>query len=291
MTTPKSPAAQLLRVWLARQLPAVANAWLDGQLGRLASPRERDLHVAFGLAPRRLGKSDLDLDDADLAHADTVRPGWDPRDWSVDQAARILLLLHAGGTDEGFAVRFTQICRTADVTEAIALYRGLPLYPAPGLLEATAAEAVRSNMRVVFEALAHHNPYPREQFTENRWNHMVLKALFVGSPLHPIQGLDARTNPALMLMLTDYARERRAAGRPVSPELWRPVGPHADTAALADLERIVNSGDEDERRAAALALSACPDPRAGPILQASAPHLQAAIGRGDLTWDTLHAAS
>ncbi len=73
--------------------------------------------------------------------------------------------------------------------------------------------------------MAHRNPYPSERFAENRWNHMVLKAIFVGSPLHPIQGLDARANPPLARMLCDYAHERWAAGRPVSPELLRCVGP------------------------------------------------------------------
>ena len=155
----------------------------------------------------------------------TGATGWDPRGWSVDQAARILILLHAGGTGAVFAQRFTQLCRTADVAEAIAFYRGLPLYPGPERLEAQAAEGTRTNMRAVFEAVAHRSPYPKEQFAENRWNHMVLKALFVGSALHPIQGLDERTNPTLARMLCDYAHERWAAGRPVSPELWRCVGP------------------------------------------------------------------
>ena len=136
-----------------------------------------------------------------------------------------MILLHAGGTGTRFAARFGQLCRTADVAEAIAFYRGLPLYPDPPLLEAQAAEGTRTNMRAVFEAVAHRSPYPKEQFAENRWNHMVLKALFVGSALHPIQGLDERANPALARMLCDYAHERWAAGRPVSPELWRCVGP------------------------------------------------------------------
>ena len=131
-----------------------------------------------------------------------------------------------------FAQRFTQLCRTADVAEAIAFYRGLPLYPDPERLEAQAAEGTRTNMRAVFEAVAHRSPYPKEQFAENRWNHMVLKALFVGSALHPIQGLEERANPTLARMLCDYAHERWAAGRPVSPELWRCVGPHADAEAL-----------------------------------------------------------
>jgi hypothetical protein len=278
---------ELLHRWLDRQLPEIGSAWLAEQLDRLAGEvRDRDLYVALGLVPRKLGKADLDLSAADLEDAQRARPGWDPRGWSVDQAARIVVLLHAGGTGARFAARFAQLCRTADVAEAIAFYRGLPLYPDPQLLEVQAAEGTRTNMRAVFEAVAHRSPYPKEQFAENRWNHMVLKALFVGSALHPIQGLDERANPTLARMLCDYAHERWAAGRPVSPELWRCVGPHADAEGHADLQRVLASGSAAERKAAALALAACPDPRAKELL-AAAPDLSTAIERGALSWDRL----
>jgi hypothetical protein len=261
----------LLHSWLHRQLAAGAQVWLDEQLGKLGGEvPDRDLYLALGLVPRRLGKADLEL--------------------RVDQAARILILLHAGRTGERFAARFAQLCRTADVAEAIAFYRGLPLYPDPQLLEAQAAEGTRTNMRAVFEAVAHRSPYPREQFAENRWNHMVLKALFVGSTLHPIQGLDERANPTLARMLCDYAHERWAAGRPVSPELWRCVGPHADAEALGDLQRVLATGDATERNAAALALAACPDAKASALLT-QAPDLAAAVARGELTWDNLSQGS
>ncbi len=281
-----SSATDLLSLWLRRQLPPDAVAWLDEQLAKLAgAAADRDLYVALGLVPRKLGRADLELTDADLKQAEAARAGWDPGGWSLDQAARILILLTAG-SGERFAARFVQLCRTADVAEAIAFFRGLPLYPEPSLLEAQAAEGTRSNMRAVFEAVAHRNPYPREQFSENRWNHMVLKALFVGSTLGPIQGLDQRANPALARMLCDYAHERWAAGRPVSPELWRCVGPFADADGLADLQRVLATGNSTERQAAALALAACPDARAKELL-AAAPDLLAAIERGDLSWDRL----
>jgi hypothetical protein len=277
----------LLRCWLERQLPEAGAAWLGEQLGRLEGEiRDRDLYLALGLVPRKLGKADLDLSDGDLEAAHRARPGWDPRGWSVDQAARILLLLHAGGTGERFAARFIQLCRTADVAEAIAFYRGLPLYPDPERLETQAAEGTRTNMRAVFEAVAHRSPYPKEQFADNRWNHMVLKALFVGSTLQPIQGLDERANPPLARMLCDYAHERWAAGRPVSPELWRCVGPHADAEALGDLQRVLVTGGGAERQAAALALDACPDPNAKALL-GSTPDLSAAIERRELSWERL----
>ena len=251
-----------------------------------ADPSDRTLHIALGMVPRRLGKADLALEPAELAAAQDARPGWDPADWSVDEAARITVLCETAGSDLAFAARFTDICRSADVAEAIALYRGLPLYPVSDPLDEQAAEGVRTNIRAIFEAVAQRNPYPRERFDQNRWNHMVLKALFIGSRLAPIQGLDERANPELAQILSDYAHERWAAGRPVTPELWRCVGPFAEGAALADLERVAESGDETERQAAALALAVSPAKDAEvPLRKLAAIAKQ--VATGELTWDSL----
>ena len=95
----------------------------------------------------------------------------------------------------------------------------------PKQLEWQVGEGLRTSMRAVFEAIAHRSPFPKENFSEDRWNHMVLKALFIGSTLAPIQGLDERANPTLAEISADYAHERWAAGRPVTPELWRCIGP------------------------------------------------------------------
>ncbi len=280
-------ARDLLRSWLRRQMPAATAQWFETQFEKLASdPSDRNLHIFLGLIPRRLGKEDLALDDDDLAAAAAARDGWDPRGWSLDEAARILVLGGAHGSNAGFAERFADLCRSADVAEAIALYRGLPLYPASDALDDQAAEGVRSNIRAIFEAVAHRNPYPRQRFDESRWNQMVLKALFIGSTLAPIQGLDARANPELAKILSDYAHERWAAGRPVTPELWRCIGPFAAGAALSDLERVAGSDDENERKAAALALSASPAEAARDLLQRLAPQA-AAVAQGALTWDSL----
>lgn len=277
----------LIRQWLKRQVPEATGDWFAEQLETLTiDPSDRNLHIAFGMAPRRLGKDDLALTPDDIAAAQDARPGWSPGDWSVDEAARIALLCAAGSRNRPFSERFTELCRTADVGEAIALYRGLPLYPEPEALEAQAAEGLRTNMRAIFEAVAHHSPYPRERFDENRWNHMVLKALFIDSTLHPIEGLDERANPELARILCDYAHERWAAGRPVTPELWRCVGPFAEGAMLADLERVAASANALERKAAALALAASPDPAAADLLASLSDHA-IAIASGDLTWDSL----
>lgn len=275
----------LLRNWLTRQLAEPARSWFEETMAALVpGADDRALYLALGLVPRRLGKDDLALLPADLDQANAARPGWDPRGLSVDQAARIAILLKAGGEGERFRDLFVQLCRTADIAEQVAFYRGLPLYPNPDLLQHQAGEAARTNMRSVFEALAHNNPYPFEQFDQNRWNHMVLKALFIGSRLHPIQGLGQRANPELARILRDYAHERWAAGRPVTPELWRCV--LASGEALDDLKRALEGEDRLERQGAALTLASSPDPAAKALLD-TAPDLAQAIGAGDLSWDSL----
>jgi hypothetical protein len=277
-------AKTLLRAWLVRQLDAERGAWLDAQLAALAADAsEAALDIALGMAPRRLGKAALALAAGDLAAAERAVPGWDPRGWSVAEAARILFLISLPVAGKPFAERCRALCATADAEELATLYRGLPLYPDPASLEDQAGEGLRSNMRGVFEAIAHRNPYPKAHFDQHRWNHMVLKALFIGSPLAPIQGLDERANPELARIMCDFAHERWAAGRPVPFEIWRCVGPFAEGGAIDDLARVLSSGEGIERRAAALALAASPDRRAAKLL-AEVPSLAADISKKQLTW-------
>jgi hypothetical protein len=283
-------ARSLLRDWLRRQLTPEQNAWLDEQGAALRrDPSDVALDIALGLAPRRLGKADLALLQADLAAASEAIAGWDPRGWTVADAARILLLSGLPPGGKPFAQRFTELCRTADVSELITLYRGLPLYPDQPALEHQVGEGLRSNIRAVFEAIAHHNPYPKTHFGQHRWNHMVLKAIFVGSPLAPIQGLDERANAELARILCDFAHERWAADRPVPYEVWRCVGPFAEGRAVEDLARVLGSDEQLERRAAALALAASPDRKAAQLLK-NLPALAADIQGRKLTWTTLQSA-
>jgi hypothetical protein len=282
---------ELLQHWLQRRLPDEASAWLLEAARRLQSASgEGELFRAVSLVTRKIGKADLAPVEEELRAAGAARPGWDPRDWSVDQAARIYLLLSTGGDSALFSRRLDQLCVTADVGELVAFYRGLPLYPDQPRHVLRAAEGVRTNMRAVFEAVAHRNPYPSEQLPEGAWNQMVLKALFVGSRLEPIVGLDARANPALARMLCDYAHERWSAGRPVSPELWRCVGPFAAGAMVEDLKRVLEKGTPPERQAAALALSRSQDAGAADLLRRHA-DLAAAVKEGRLSWRSLAPAN
>lgn len=251
-------AAGALRSWLAAQADT-GLAWLDETAAGLAAGApDQAMFAAFAETPRRVGREELP--------ARALRPELHLTGWTRDQAARVLLLL-ARPRDEGFLPALDRLFAAADLAELVCLYQALPLLPFPERHAARAAEGVRSNMLPVFRAIAIANSYPAEWLDEGAWNQMVVKAVFVGCELHGILGLDRRANPALARMLVDYACERRAAGRTVAPDLWRPVGPFADgERALQELRHALDDPDEAQQRAAALALAASPHPGAKVLL-------------------------
>ncbi|MFN6513595.1 MAG: EboA family metabolite traffic protein [Nostoc sp. CreGUA01] len=290
-----SKVNKLLHQWLLQSVSQTGIAWLEQKQAQITSGAgERVFFTAFSAVPRYLGKQNLQLTPQDLAAAHEAIPGWNPSNWTVDQAGRTLLVLALLEDDaEGYvrvsfgeaAPTLDKLFSSADMGELVALYQSLALLPHPELHRQRAAEGIRSNMSNVFQAIALRNPYPADYLDNAAWNQMVLKAVFVGSPLHLIWGLDRRANPELAKMLTDYAHERWAAKRPVTPELWRPVGKFADSAMVADLEKVLINGDIAEQQAAALACAESPLPEAQALLS-HYPDLQSSIEQGNLTWSS-----
>ena len=231
----------LLDSWLEKQTAVEALTWLNQKKKEITqNGQERTLFTSFGAVSRYLGKQALSLSTEELQAAGDLVTGWYPLNWTVDQVGRSVLILSFPQEDEDkYVAILDKIFAAADVGEAIALYQSLPLLPYPEKFKLRAAEGIRSNMTSVFNAVALNNPYPAEYLDDLAWNQMILKALFIGSPLHPIYGLERRNNPQLSQMLIDYARERLAAKRTVNPELWQLVAPF-NSQAVADLKPAFN---------------------------------------------------
>ncbi|MBC1241480.1 EboA family metabolite traffic protein [Nostoc sp. 2RC] len=282
-----SKVNKLLHQWLLKSVSQTGIAWLEQKQAHIASgAAERVFFTSFSAVPRYLGKQNLQLTSEDLEAAQEAIPDWNPGNWTVDRAGRTLLVLALPHDDAQSYVRsLDKLFSSADMGELVALYQSLPLLPHPELHRQRAAEGIRSNMLNVFQAVALRNPYPANYLDNAAWNQMVLKAVFVGSPLHLIWGLDSRANPELAKMLTDYAHERWAAKRSVTPELWRSVGKFADSAIVADLEKVLINGDIAEQQAAALACAESGLPQAQ-ILLSHYPDLQSSIKQGNLTWNS-----
>lgn len=279
--------ARELYNWIRGNVGESEATWLDQTLLKISeNPSELSFFTQFSAASRQVGKADLRLTNADLQTAQSLRSGWTPKGWSVDQATRSLLLLAFPSEDANRYVATVEKLRAAaDVAEQVAIYQTLPLLPHTQRFEAFAIEGLRTNMTAVFNAIALRNPYPAEYFNEAAWNQMILKALFVESQLSQIQGIDERANAPLAQMLSDYAHERWAAGRKVNPQLWRPLGPQATGDLVADLERVVNSPELAEQQAAALACASAPDARAQALLDC-VPALKQQIAARQLTWES-----
>ncbi|MEM7796439.1 MAG: EboA family metabolite traffic protein [Cyanobacteria bacterium P01_C01_bin.118] len=250
-----SQVKALLHKWVISQISTEQGAWLNKTLQQFSEQKaDRLLFMAFSSIPRYTSKADLQLSNSDLKAADTARSGWDPAQWSLDQAGRALLLLSLPAEDgHSFHATLEKLFNAADVSELIALYQSLPLLPHSELFIARAAEGLRTSIDAVFNAVALRNPFPGDYFEQPSWNQMILKAVFVGSPLHLIQQLDQRANAELARMLSDYAHERWAAKREVTPELWRLIGPFLNDQLIADVQQALETTNKPQQLAAALA--------------------------------------
>ena len=287
---PETPV-ELLSDWVQRDASPDAVQWLFEKSEAILDGDTRTLYLSFGLAARKFGKQDLNLSAADLEKANEARTGWNPQFWTTDQAARTLLIMALPGADPTkYVADLDRLFNAAELGELVALYQALPLLPYPESLVNRAAEGLRTNIKPVFCAVAHRNPFAEEQFDENTWNQMVLKALFIFAPLDPIIGIDRKANPALGRMLIDYAHERLAAKRPIPVELWRVVAPFVDEIALADMEVIFREGEPLEQQAVGLALSQSATDEGDEILSTN-PEIANQIQSGQINWQQISEAA
>jgi len=249
---------KLINEWLNKRIEEDAVKWINSTAENLKNNAEDwEFFSSFSAVPRHTGKDKLELTEEERQKASEVRTGWDLSEWTLDQLGRTFLLLSIAGRDKiEFLEKLEKLFISSDMSEAIALYQSLPVLPYPNELKERAAEGIRSNITTVFNAVALRNPYPADYLDEGAWNQLVLKALFVGSPLYLIQGIDRRSNKKLAEMLVEYAHERWSAGREVSPELWRPVEHFLNEDSIKDVEKVLNHPDDIQKKAAVLALSA-----------------------------------
>jgi hypothetical protein len=251
MTTPGA----LIDSWLAARLGTAEREWFGELVGQAQRGSIAAVNLGFSQLPRRVGNGALQLAAGEILQAGTARRGWQPNCSTVSELARARLAVALGGLEfTKYRAALLGLFEDADWAEQVALYKALAIAPYPSSLVAQAAEGIRSNIKPVFEAVALDNPYAADYLSEPQFNQLVLKCLFVESPLHRVHALDVRLNPTLATMLCDYARERWAAGRKVSPELWRAVGPVANPEQVELMRRPLVEGEPPERLASAWSL-------------------------------------
>ncbi|MEU1684760.1 EboA domain-containing protein [Micromonospora sp. NPDC005707] len=164
--------------------------WLDAALRRVATDPAA-IPRLFAAAARKCGRGPLP----------------DPPGWTVDEAARALLLAalpadHAGAAEA--------LYRHGDAAEKRAVLRALPLLPIGAECVPLLHDAIRTDdTRLLAAALG---PYARH-LEQPAWRQAVLKCVFTGVPLAVVDDLAARADGELAAMLAGLAAERHAAGR------------------------------------------------------------------------------
>jgi hypothetical protein len=209
-----------LQAALQARTSGEAARWLEQAVRQAASgPRESLLSV-YTEASLRLGRLPL----AAAVSGHSFPPGGEGlalEGWTLEDAARATFLLaradHAA--PEPFEADARACYDLGDAREQESWLRGVTLLPAPERFLLLVVDACRTNILPVFEAVACGNPYPCRYFPERNFNQLVMKALFSGVRLERIVGLAPRLNAELTRMATDFAAERRAAGRPVPPDI------------------------------------------------------------------------
>ncbi|MFI7131677.1 EboA domain-containing protein [Nonomuraea sp. NPDC050153] len=104
-----------------------------------------------------------------------------------------------------------------DSGERLAILTALPELGLGAAAIPLVEDALRTNdARLVAAALG---PYGARWLDDHAFRQGVLKCVFMEIPLASVAGLDGRTDAELTRMLSDYAAERRAAGRPVPHDI------------------------------------------------------------------------
>lgn len=167
--------------------------WLADALDRVAAQPDQIARL-LPAAGRRCGRAEL----PDL-------PGW-----SVDDAARVLLLVALPLTGPALAQQIEQLYRHGDAAEKRAVLRALPWLPVGEVAVPLLADAIRTNdPRLLAAALGR----SAVQLDDPTWRQAVLKCVFLGVPLAVVHDLAGRADAELARMLAGLAAERRAAGR------------------------------------------------------------------------------
>lgn len=272
---------------LASRAEVKALDWLSSQTEKInADASSSKFFLAFSQASRFFKKENLNLTQTEKATAVSLVSDFDPSHWDVLQTARTYLLLKFAPGKEGWLKAIHQLFETGDMHEQQALYAALPVMPYSDDLLTRAIDGCRTNMTLIFDAIALNNPYPPAHFPEANWNQLVLKSIFMQRPIYRIQHLDERRNQALAEIASDFAHERWAAGRSVMPELWRLVVPFLNEHLLEDLKKVVFSEDQLEAEAGILAAYQSDFAPAKDLLK-SFPETVSAIEYGEISWEKI----
>jgi hypothetical protein len=199
---------------LRGQITGSAADWFESARNLAATGSSQDLLRVYPQASRYLGRQPFVLPQPD-SHA------WGSL--ALEDVGRLLLLTarYDAQSAATAAVDAEAIScfEEGDSREQRSWMRTVAWLPQPQRFLPLVIDTCRTNILPLFEAVACENVYPAQYFPERNFNQVVLKAMFNGIALSRIVGLDGRRNAELSRMATDYADERRAAGRSIPADI------------------------------------------------------------------------
>ncbi len=203
------------------------------------------------------------------------------------QIARIYLLIRVLESDKAyFSTKVANLIQVADTRELETFLKFLILLPNAGYYKQVGVEALRTNIEIIFDAIALNNPYPSIYFNDQQWNQMYLKAAFMRRNLGQIVDVEKRANVDLARIISDYAHERWAASRDIDPMFWRPVTGFLEGVLLQDMDHLFKSKDKIENLAAALCCYYSQQQEAIKLLD-KYPHLREKVANKAVIWENL----
>ena len=214
-------------------------AWLREASATVAADPTA-VRTRFAMVARKVGRRPLE-EDADPA---------DLFGWTIDDAARVLLLIAMGEAAEG---ELAELYHYGDAAERRGVLRGLPFLDLGDRGLPLTDDAIRTNdTRLIAAALG---PYATEHLPDAAYDQAVLKCVFVGVPITGVDGVPARVTPDGARMLAAFVHERVAAGRDVPAEVWIVIDKYPHAGEIAAIEAELDSEFDDRRAAAQRALS------------------------------------
>ncbi len=225
-----------LRAGLERRIDGDAALWLHETEARVEADPDA-IGAVFPAVGRKVGRGTFD-------------PAADPADvhaWTVDDAARTLLLLALG---DGATImrQLPDLYRFGDTADRRGLLRALAYLDIGDAAIGIVDDAVRGNDTFLIAAAL--GPYATVQLDTPAWEHAVLKCVFSGVPISPLHGLLARRTANGSRMLAGLVHERVAAGRDVPAEVWIVIDAYPPADEIAAIEAEAESSFDDRREAA-----------------------------------------
>ncbi len=274
----------LLKI-IENQVDAATRNWLEEKIEVITSNQStKDLYLTYSLIATRIKSKDSVVINSS---GSDVFLYLQTQEANIQQVVRIYLLVRVLEADsEFFTPKVANIIQVADTSELETFLKFLILLPNPENYKAAAVEALRTNIAIIFNAIASNNPYPSLFFNDQQWNQMYLKTAFMQGDLSAISDIDKRANRDLTRIISDYAHERWAASRDIDPYFWRPVSKFLDGTLLDDMKCLLDSDDSRENRAGALCCYYSDAPEAKKLLE-NHQDLITQIENKEISWEQL----